>query len=291
MRPTAQPRHHREDGRDHRARSDRAREPAAGLRARRRCPRSWCCPTCGARSRRCGARSRCFRRPARTAIVVQVVDPAEETFPYSGRIEFLEPEDGRSITAGRAENWRADYRGARRAPSRRDPRRDRPARLELHHPPHRPAGERAAARAAQPHGRRDGALNRWPRGIATREVRMIGACRSASRSRWSCSACISLPVLWWLLRLVPPRPRRIEFPPTRLLFDITPKEETPVAHAVVADAAAPDARRARHHRGRRPAVESAARDRAGARAARAADRRRLGRGRDLGHPRCAPPTT
>ncbi|WP_315706764.1 MULTISPECIES: DUF4159 domain-containing protein [unclassified Bradyrhizobium] len=38
---------------------------------------------------------------------------------------------------------------------------------------------------------------------------------------------VSLPVLWWLLRLMPPRPRRIEFPPTRLLFDITPREETP----------------------------------------------------------------
>jgi len=38
---------------------------------------------------------------------------------------------------------------------------------------------------------------------------------------------ISLPVLWWLLRLVPPRPRQIHFPPTRMLFDIAPKEETP----------------------------------------------------------------
>ena len=38
---------------------------------------------------------------------------------------------------------------------------------------------------------------------------------------------LSLPILWWLLRLVPPRPRRIEFPPTRILFDIPPKEETP----------------------------------------------------------------
>lgn len=38
---------------------------------------------------------------------------------------------------------------------------------------------------------------------------------------------LSLPVLWWLLRLIPPRPRRIEFPPARLLFDIAPKEETP----------------------------------------------------------------
>jgi len=38
---------------------------------------------------------------------------------------------------------------------------------------------------------------------------------------------LSLPVLWWLLRLVPPRPRQIAFPPARLLFDIAPKEETP----------------------------------------------------------------
>jgi uncharacterized protein (DUF58 family) len=41
--------------------------------------------------------------------VVQVVDPAEETFPYSGRVEFVEPEGAGSITAGRAENWKADY--------------------------------------------------------------------------------------------------------------------------------------------------------------------------------------
>src|SRR6185312_11094544 len=38
---------------------------------------------------------------------------------------------------------------------------------------------------------------------------------------------VSLPVLWLLLRVMPPRPRRIEFPPTKLLFDIAPKEETP----------------------------------------------------------------
>jgi hypothetical protein len=38
---------------------------------------------------------------------------------------------------------------------------------------------------------------------------------------------LSLPLLWWLLRLVPPRPRSINFPPTRLLFEIAPKEETP----------------------------------------------------------------
>jgi len=41
--------------------------------------------------------------------VVQIADPAEETFPYSGRVEFLEPEGAGAITIGRAENWREDY--------------------------------------------------------------------------------------------------------------------------------------------------------------------------------------
>ena len=41
--------------------------------------------------------------------VVQIVDPAEESFPYSGRIEFIEPEGAGSVTAGRAETWRDDY--------------------------------------------------------------------------------------------------------------------------------------------------------------------------------------
>jgi uncharacterized protein (DUF58 family) len=41
--------------------------------------------------------------------LMQIVDPAEETFPYSGRIEFVEPEGFGVITAGRAERWANDY--------------------------------------------------------------------------------------------------------------------------------------------------------------------------------------
>jgi uncharacterized protein (DUF58 family) len=41
--------------------------------------------------------------------LVQIVDPAEETFPYSGRVEFIEPEGFGTITAGRAEAWASDY--------------------------------------------------------------------------------------------------------------------------------------------------------------------------------------
>ena len=42
---------------------------------------------------------------------IQIVDPAEETFPYSGRVEFIEPEGAGSITAGRAEAWKKEYEG------------------------------------------------------------------------------------------------------------------------------------------------------------------------------------
>ena len=55
--------------------------------------------------------------------ILQIVDPAEEVFPYSGRVEFVEPESGEMITAGRAENWRADYE-ARIARHRADIRAD-----------------------------------------------------------------------------------------------------------------------------------------------------------------------
>ncbi len=41
--------------------------------------------------------------------VIQVVDPAEESFPFTGRIAFREPEGGATLTVGRAEAWRADY--------------------------------------------------------------------------------------------------------------------------------------------------------------------------------------
>lgn len=41
--------------------------------------------------------------------VVQICDPAEETFPFSGRVEFREPESGATLTIGRAETVRAEY--------------------------------------------------------------------------------------------------------------------------------------------------------------------------------------
>jgi hypothetical protein len=46
-------------------------------------------------------------------------------------------------------------------------------------------------------------------------------------SPWLLAGLIALPVIWWLLRTVPPRPQRIEFPPTRILVGIDNREKTP----------------------------------------------------------------
>lgn len=43
------------------------------------------------------------------AHLVQVVDPIEETFPYAGRTEFLDPETGVRHVVSRAEQYREEY--------------------------------------------------------------------------------------------------------------------------------------------------------------------------------------
>lgn len=44
------------------------------------------------------------------AHLIEISDPAEENFPYSGRTEFRDPETGQKLTAGRAETLAEDYR-------------------------------------------------------------------------------------------------------------------------------------------------------------------------------------
>src|SRR6478736_4393285 len=43
------------------------------------------------------------------------------------------------------------------------------------------------------------------------------------------AALTALPVLWWLLRVTPPLPRRTLFPPLRLLRGLEDEEQTPAA--------------------------------------------------------------
>ena len=105
--------------------------------------------------------------------VVQVVDPAEETFPYFGRIEFVEPEGAGAITAGRAETWRADYEARierHRAEIRAET--DRLGWSFIVHRTDRPASELLLKLHAQLGGGREGVgINRWhAAGAAGRHV-------------------------------------------------------------------------------------------------------------------------
>lgn len=43
---------------------------------------------------------------------------------------------------------------------------------------------------------------------------------------WALLALLALPAIWWLLRLTPPLPKRVVFPPIRLLFGIVTERET-----------------------------------------------------------------
>ena len=43
------------------------------------------------------------------------------------------------------------------------------------------------------------------------------------------AALLVLPLLWWLLRVTPPLPRRTPFPPLRLLRGLEDEEQTPAA--------------------------------------------------------------
>jgi hypothetical protein len=46
---------------------------------------------------------------------------------------------------------------------------------------------------------------------------------------WLFSALLLLPLIWWLLRITPPAPREVIFPPIRLLFGLGNAEQTPEA--------------------------------------------------------------
>jgi hypothetical protein len=49
----------------------------------------------------------------------------------------------------------------------------------------------------------------------------------AFASPWLLLGLGALPILWWLLRVTPPAPRRLRFPAIRLLLGLVPREETP----------------------------------------------------------------
>ena len=137
------------------------------------------------------------------------------------------------VTAGRAETWRNDYQALlarHRAQIRAETdrlgwsfaihRTDRPA-SELLLVLHSRMGTHMQTTSVSS---RYAPCERWESGVIGS---FFGSLPLGFAQPLVLLGLLSLPVLWWLLRLVPPRPRRINFPPTRLLFEIAPKEETP----------------------------------------------------------------
>src|SRR5262245_56230482 len=224
-----QPQRARQDGERDRARRDRAAEPAASLRA-----------ILAGRGRG-GVRLLEPDGGSASNVGAALVDGRPWPHRADRRSGRGDVPLFRARRVHRAGGRRLDHRRPRRGleerirdapgpPPRRDQGRHRQARLELHHSSHRPPGDRVAAGAARPHRRaaaRRGGERPPARGLLCRRPRMMSWLPLGFAQPLVLLGLLSLPVLWWLLRLIPPQPRRVDFPPTRLLFDISPKQETP----------------------------------------------------------------
>jgi hypothetical protein len=167
--------------------------------------------------------------------MVQVLDPDEEAFPYDGRTVFESMSGTLRFETLKAKSLRAEYlsRLARGRTACFRPRAGPGWRY--HVPPYRPTG-RADASVALPRAREGAGMSgrnahvfrkafpgfpeRFPCGKQPRRndpgpsgaegAAMIGP--SPSPRLCCCVALLALPILWWLLRAVPPAPIRGGFP-------------------------------------------------------------------------------
>ena len=174
--------------------------------------------------------------------LLQVIDPAEADLPYQGTGRFRGL-GGRGLLA--------DARGSRRctrttAGAWRTNRRVSPrslARLAGPTPATSPTGRPSSGTLLALYVRRP--LRPHP-GISP-PCWSLGAIGFASPlgagGRWS-----ALPLLWWLLRVTPPSPKRLRFPAIRLLFGLAPPQEDAGAHPLVALAPATPGGRFDHRR-------------------------------------------
>ena len=74
---------------------------------------------------------------------------------------------------------------------------------------------------------------------------------------WMLAGLAALPVIWLLLRLTPPRPATVPFPPASLLLGLRANEKDPDPQPLVADPAADACRRGCHRRPGRPGHQAA----------------------------------
>ena len=145
--------------------------------------------------------------------IVQVVDPAEETLPYAGRVEFQEMAGPLKFLSSKAETLRGAY--AEKLAAHRAGLRDLCNRIGWSFSIHRTdeSPTRAAAVASCADLGRGGAMN------------LLSAL--SFTTPLALAALLLLPVIWWLLRFTPPRPETVRFPPIRLLLELANREEQP----------------------------------------------------------------
>ena len=169
--------------------------------------------------------------------LVQVLDPAEETLalcrPHRIRRE-RRPGPGDRRTR---RDLARELSGTAQAPPHRSRRDDAAARLVASWcitPTGRPKRRYCRSTPALPGLERDYRY-RAPRPVAGGDnasgspaMMTIGAI--GFLQPWVLAALAALPAIWWLLRLTPPTPQLVVFPPTRLLKDLKTTEETP-AHS------------------------------------------------------------
>ena len=161
-----------------------------------------------------------------TGHLVQILDPAEETLAYEGRMEFRSPEGSERWVADRVETLRPEYQrklAVHRAKIEEATRRIGWSFL-VHHTD-RPAAEPLLTLIMRLQGMAGD--YRWKPRCGRRGRRAMTLGPIAFLSPWLLAGLLALPVIWWLLRTIPPRPRRLEFPPTRILVGIENREKTP----------------------------------------------------------------
>ena len=149
--------------------------------------------------------------------LVAVCDPVEESFPFAGHIEFSDVDSAAKLRLGEAAALRdryltklAEHRGRIDAACRRQ------GWTFAIHRTDRPATE-ALLRLATLLG--DDAAG--GRGLSMPGLPLAFAIPAVL------GALVLLPALYFLLRVTPPKPREVPFPPLRLILDQRPERETP----------------------------------------------------------------
>ena len=195
----------------------RGSDPAAPCRRSRATPGSCFCRTFSLPIDQLTERFGQFGGLGARACLMQIVDPAEEELPYEGRVVFAGMEHEGQALIDHVGGVRARYAELSPRPPR-DPGRDR-GRQGWRFTSHRTDGsaERGAPLA-------DGHARPAHRGL---DARSLGAARlhAALAARRGPGP----PALWLLLRVTPPAPRRIAFPPLLLLAGLLSPHARPRA--------------------------------------------------------------